>query len=464
MEALSPTSGSADSVKPKVCRVPVKRAAIADAHAPSVSVPLRFVLTGLAALFAAVAILIARPDLLATYHYGPHIIAVTHLLVLGWLATLAMGAMYQLVPVALETRLYSERLAKIQFALHVIGFVGMVWTFWIWNMKEVGHWGSALALGVILFVYNLGRTLGRIPRWNVVAFTIAAAAFWLFITICAGLFAVAAKCWPQISPFNPISLMHAHAHLGGLGFFMMIIVGVSYKLVPMFLLGEIQSPRRAWGSVALLNLGLVALFPTMLFDSRWKLPCALVVVAGLALYGWEMAAIVRPRKRGGLDWGLKSFLTALVLLAPLAVIGLVLCWPGLPMTERIGQLENVYGILAVLGVFSFAILGMLYKIIPFLVWYAAYSKHVGRARVPSLVDLYSTRWQVLGYWTWLAGLGVLCGGTFFAHEKAVQAGSVVLGLSLVAFALNTVMMLSHLVRPRMIALNLNTPAPAAALS
>jgi hypothetical protein len=132
------------------------------------------------------------------------------------------------------------------------------------------------------------------------------------------------------------------------------------------------------------------------------------------------------------------------------------------MTERVGQLENVYGLLAVLGVFSFAILGMLYKIIPFLVWYAAYSKHVGRARVPSLVDLYSPRWQVLGFWTYLAGLAVLCGGTFFGHEKVVQAGGLVLGLSLVAFALNAAKMLSHLVKPRMTALTLNNPAPAPA--
>jgi len=43
-----------------------------------------------------------RPDILASYHYGPHVLAVTHLFTLGWITTIIMGAMYQLVPVALR--------------------------------------------------------------------------------------------------------------------------------------------------------------------------------------------------------------------------------------------------------------------------------------------------------------------------------------------------------------------------
>ena len=108
--------------------------------------------TGLVALLVGVIWLVARPDLLATYHYNQYVIAATHLFVLGWICSIVMGAMYQLVPVALETKLYSERLAKWQFAFHLIGFVGMVWMFNVWNMKQVGHFGSVMAVGVGLFV------------------------------------------------------------------------------------------------------------------------------------------------------------------------------------------------------------------------------------------------------------------------------------------------------------------------
>src|SRR6478735_2368724 len=148
------------------------------ATAPSVSLPLRFMLTGLVALFFAVGWIIAKPSILASYHYNQYVIAATHLVVLGFICTVVMGAMYQLVPVALETKLYSERLAKWQFAIHVIGFIGMVAMFNVWNMKQVGHIGSVLAVGVGLFVYNMARTLWRVPKWSVVATAITAALIW----------------------------------------------------------------------------------------------------------------------------------------------------------------------------------------------------------------------------------------------------------------------------------------------
>ena len=59
---------------------------------------------------------------------------------------------------------------------------------------------------------------------------------------------------------------------------------------------------------------------------------------------------------------------------------------------------------ALLGVVSFAIIGMFYKIIPFLVWYGSYSRQIGLRKVPSLADLYSPGLQAVGYWAYVAGL------------------------------------------------------------
>jgi hypothetical protein len=248
--------------------------------------------------------------------------------------------------------------------------------------------------------------------------------------------------------FDAIGTMHAHAHLGVLGVFVMLIVGISYKLVPMFTLSEVQNRGRALASVVLLNAGLLGSFVTILLRSRFKLACALVVIAGLAVYGLEMIAILRARKRRTLDWGLKYFLTALCLLAPLSVLGLVLSWPTLPLTPFTGQLENVYGLLALLGVVSFAIIGMFYKIIPFLVWYGSYSRQIGLCKVPSLADLYSPGLQTIGYWTWLAGLGGTSVATALGNAAGVRCGVALLTVSLAVLAVNVARILSHLVRPR----------------
>jgi hypothetical protein len=449
------------------------------------SLPMRFILVGLAALFVAVGGLVARPYILATYHYNQYVISLTHLLVLGWVCTVVMGAMYQLVPVALETRLYSERLAKWQFVLHLIGFAGMVWMFWVWNMKQVGHFGTALAVGVLLFVYNLVRTLLSVPRWTIVATAVTTALGWFTLTILVGLSIATGKCTYEsaeelpptsvlgamihglralagfMARFDQISAMHAHAHLGGVGFFVMMIVGVSYKLVPMFTLSELQSKRRAACSVALLNVGLIGSFLTILLRSPWKLAFALAMVAGLAVYGWELRAILRARKRRPLDWGMKSFLTAVSLLAPLAALAVGLSWPGLPLTPFTGQLENLYGLLGLVGVISFAILGMLYKILPFLIWFGSYGKEIGRSKVPALAEMYSERWQVAGYWLFVAGLAAMSTATLFGHALGVRIGSALLLLSLATFAVNTVKILAHWFRPQIVPLAFKTTTRAA---
>jgi len=54
-------------------------------------------------LLAGVIWIVAQPSVLALYHYNQSVIAVTHLFVLGCCCSIVMGAMYQLVPVALET-------------------------------------------------------------------------------------------------------------------------------------------------------------------------------------------------------------------------------------------------------------------------------------------------------------------------------------------------------------------------
>lgn len=458
-EALLPSSAALNPLRTeRPCRLPMKRASVADVHAPSVSLPLGFILTGITALLVGASWLTARPINLAGYHYGPEVVAATHLFVLGWICSVIMGTMYQLVPVALETRLHSERLACWHFGFHLIGFVGMVMMFLVWDMKQVGHFGSVLATGVGLFVYNLARTLARIPRWNVVAIGIASSLGWLSLTILAGLYLAAAKCW-SFSPFEPMAQMHAHAHLGGLGFFVMMIVSVSFKLVPMFTLSELQNRRRAGWSLALLNAGLAGLFVTILLSSPWKLVFASVIATGLAFYGWEVIAILQARKRRNRDWGMKYFLTALALLIPVSGLGIVLAWRRLPATELTAQLESAYGFLAFIGVMTLAILGMLYKVVPFLVWYASYSKAIGRSKVPALADLYSPALQAVGYWLFLVGLAFTSVATALGHESCVRGGCALLLASVTVFIVNMGTVLSHLLRPRLMPLDFKSTQP-----
>lgn len=421
-------------------------ATIATAHAPSVALPLRFIGVALLALALAVAWFVAEPSLFTGYHYGPHAVAVAHLLLLGFGASVLMGVVYQLAPVALEARLHSERLARVQFWFHLAGIAGMVWMFRKWDIKQAGHFGAIFGVGVVLFVWNLVRTLARVPRWNVVAFGMASAVGWLLVTMVAGLFLATAKCWPWITPFEPYAQMHAHAHLGGLGVFVLLTVCVSYRLVPMFAVSEMQSHRRAGWSIALLDIAVAGLAVTILCRSAWKLAFALVAIAGLALFGIELAAILRARKRRTLDWGLRFYLTGASLLAPVSVLAIVLCWPGLPETRVTAQLENAYAILVIFGVLMLAMLGMLYKILPFLVWFHRYSGDIGRGRVPSLLEMVSPRLQAIGYALHLPGVLIAAAASVLGHTRCATVAASLIAASVLLFVVNAALIASHLLR------------------
>lgn len=470
MQAPAPASGAA-----------ARPLAPADARrSPSVGLPLGFVLTGVSSLAGVFACVAVRPDLLSEYHYNQYIVAVTHLMVLGFVSSIVMGALYQLVPVALEVPLHSERLARWHLACHCLGVAGMVWMFWRWDLKQVGHFGSVFALGVGLFVYNLGRTLRRIPRWNVIAFGLASALWWLSVTVGVGLAVAAAKCTYEtgqgtgaralLSPllellqqtarlvgrFDPLGVMHAHAHLGVVGFFLITLMAVSYKLVPMFALSALQKPARAAAALWFTNVGLAGLFVAVVVRSQWKPVFAGGIALGIALYLWELRAVFRARLRRTLDWGLRHFAAALVALGLTTALGLVLSWPDLPATRLTTQLENVYGWLALSGVFAGSILGFLSKIVPFLVWYHRYSPLVGRQPVPTLADLYSTRLQAAGFGLHFGGTAALAVAAAWGSAAGVRGAAILLVAGLASFGVNLGLMLRHLL-PRKPALGSKHP-------
>jgi hypothetical protein len=314
--------------------------------------------------------------------------------------------------------------------------------FWKWNLGGAGLFGSLFALGVGLFGLNLFQTLRSVPRWSVIATAVTSVLTWLALTVLAGLYLAASKCW-TFSPFHPIAAMHAHAHMGGIGVFLLLIVGISYKLVPMFVLGELQNLRRAAWSIHLINAGLTGLAIALLLNSTWKLWFAVVVISGLALFGIEIGAIVRRRQRRRLDWGMIQFLTGLGLILPLALLAVVLCWPALPVTEFTTQLENVYGLAAILGVIGLAIIGMLHKIVPFLVWYRCYGPKIGREPVPALGEMPSKHLQVVSFGFCLAGLAGLTIASALGHINAVRWAASLYGLGVATFALNIGFILDH---------------------
>jgi hypothetical protein len=103
-------------------------------------------------------------------------------------------------------------------------------------------------------------------------------------------------------------------------------------------------------------------------------------------------------------------------------------------------------------------MGMLYKIVPFLVWFKRYSIQIGRAQVPSLAELYSAPVQALGYWAFLAGVGLTSVAAVFSRDIGVRIGCGLVALAVATLAFNVGLMLTHLFRPKTKPFTLQTPA------
>jgi hypothetical protein len=153
-----------------------------------------------------------------------------------------------------------------------------------------------------------------------------------------------------------------------------------------------------------------------------------------------MCEMASGRKRPGLDWGLRFVLTATAFLLPAAVLGLALA------ADRLSgpRVAIAYAVVMLGGWISLTIAGMMLKIVPFLVWYRAYSPRAGREPVPTLAQLSWPRAEGLAYALLTGGVVLLAATVFVGRAAWIRAAGAVLALGALAFAAALARVLAYL--------------------
>jgi hypothetical protein len=407
--------------------------------------PLAFMGLALAWLVTGTAMLAASPRLLAMPHFAPPVVALAHAWVLGFFVTVAVGAIYQIAPVALGTTLANERYGWWHFGLHAVGVPGMVYSFWVWDMKLVGHFGTFVGLGIALFAVNTWRTVRRAQHHGPVAWSIGLAAGWLLLTVVAGLTLAANRFWHFI-PLDPLSLLRAHAHAGLVGFFVTLLQGVTFQLVPMFTLGETRDWRPVKMGLWFSQIGLLGLVTALAAGEGYTTAfCAALIVAGMALSAWTLRRALATRKKRTLDPGVVAFLSGSAVLVATAVMGVFLAWPTTPWSSVPGGFgATVYGVALFVGGLLPAIAGMMCKIVPFLTWMRAYGPKVGRVPTPAAGALTHPRLE----WAAFPGMGIaavlLAAGAWLLSSTLLTAGAWLLAAAVALFLVDMTAVLKHL--------------------
>ena len=404
------------------------------------NLPLAFIGLGLAALATAAVWLLRQPGLLSLPFMHPQVVAFVHLWLPGVLLSICVGAVYQLMPVVLGAPLKANVSGLwIHFGLHAVGVVCLVRAFTTSQFAWAGLGGTFITIGAVILMVATVRTFRSADRRDASAWCFPLANGWLVATVVFGIALALNRRWPVL-PLSAIDLLRAHAHLGLAGFFLTLLQGTTFQLVPMFTMGELRRPRLIWSGLVATQAGLLALAPGLAWGIDWLTRTgAVILVGGLACSAVALVATFRTRRRRKTEPGIKAFFVGAAALAVAALIGAVLAFAPASVSSSHAWI-TAYGVLLIPGALSLTILGMLCKIVPFLVWMRSYGPKVGKQPVPIATALAS---RALENGWWIAHVG----GLVLLVAGFATSGAVLLAAATALFLANMVRVLAHL-RPR----------------
>jgi len=377
-------------------------------------------------------------------HLHPRVIALSHVWLPGFLLSVCIGASYQLMPVVLGTSLRAGVASLWAHAvLHAAGMVALVIGLAGGSYAWVAAGGVAISAGAIrLFIATL-RTFAASSRRDAAAWSFPLAGAWLTATVLAGVLLALNRRYAFL-PISVIDLLRMHAHLGLAGYFLTLLQGVTFQLVPMFTLGQPGLPR--WASAGLLasQTGLLLLAPGLCSSgSVLTIGGALLLVVGVTASGAALIATLRTRRRRLLDPGVRAFVIGGAAVALSVVGGAGLTLDVVPEPKAL-PFASAYGLLGVPGGLSLMVLGMLCKILPFLVWMKAYGPRLGREPVPMATALSFPLWERTWLLMHLCGIGLLVTGTAGELSMVTAAGGLILAFATGLYLLNAARVFSHL--------------------
>ncbi|MBV6405557.1 MAG: cytochrome c oxidase subunit I [Flavobacteriales bacterium] len=398
------------------------------ARTTSHRVVIPFYVYGAAALLVATVMLLVSHRSFTGHYFQPHLLAITHTMALGWATMIILGAGHQLFPVLVETDLYSEGLARASFLLAAVGIPLLVYGFHSFDLGLPARLGGTLVLGAVLaFMANIGMGLVRSKRENVHAVFVFTSTAWLLLTAALGL-ALLFNFTRSLLPHDSVHYLGLHAHLGIVGWFLLLVLGVGSRLVPMFLISKYTAPRLLWAVFILVNTALLGHTVFFLVDMpAWSdyVPVTMVAAA-LLLFAHYCRQAYRQRIRRKVDAQMRVTLLAVALmLLPTAVLLVLLTSIALGGGAQV-RVALLYGFTIFFGWLTAIILGMTFKTLPFIVWNKVYRPRATLGRMPGPKDLFSDRLFLATVAAYLAGFTLFGWGIAQASVVLLKIGAVAL--------------------------------------
>lgn len=351
-------------------------------QAPPFSAPLRFFLTApLFAMLGGGLILYSGPDVFAS-RWTPAALALTHLITVGFMLQVMLGALLQLLPVVVGANMVRPlAIARMVHLALTAGALSLAAAFLTYEPLLFGAAVAFLVGGALLFIGSAGRALYGIAASTPTVRGLKMALLGLAVTVVSGaLLASALGGW---LPTPLLGLTSVHLGWAMMAWTCTVLAAVSFVVVPMFQLTPeypIWFARNfaiaAFAALSLWSLAELAgwVTPALLLGAATLVTGA--VFAGLTLR--LLGSSKRPKHDAShLLWrfSMASALLACALWLAASVIPSLALWTGFPL---------LLGVLLLVACFMSAIIGMLYKIVPFLVWLHLQNRGRGRVLAPNM--------------------------------------------------------------------------------
>ena len=335
-------------------------------QSPPIAAPFRFFLTApVFAILAGALLLRGGPDALAS-SWTPDVLAVTHLMTVGFMLQVMLGALIQILPVVAGANLKQPmRLAAVVHVALNIGALLLGAAFLTFDERWFKGASIILGAGTALFLVAAFLALYRIPSTSASIKGLKHALIGLGTAVGIGVALTTSLGWSLGLPLLPLA--DIHLIWGFIGWGLVLLAAVAYVVVPMFQI----TPAYPAGFERRFSLSTLAIVGVWTVVEYFKLDAArLLLGVGVAAVVAAFAVITlrlqRASKRARFDASQHCWRVAML-------SGLAACavWLLAMLVPALGEWTGwplLCGVLLLFGGFTTVIVGMLYKIVPFLIW------------------------------------------------------------------------------------------------
>lgn len=304
-----------------------------------------------------------------------------HLLILGWALMIAMGSMYQLVPVAFLTKIWNEPFGFVQFFITAAGILLFTGTLY-WAPQKAFLPGILMLFGILMFLFQMIMTLRNQAKPTIMTAFVGTALFALLVTLSLGITLLYCLTSGAGAEYYQ-AIFQTHLLMGIAGWFTLLIFGFSYKMAPMFSLSHGFPMIHARYVYGFYTAGLVITAGSFFTgNARLTKLGFFLLLLGFSIFNWHISIIINKRLKKNLDKPFRFALAAIIFGNLIHLVAFILLWTD-SFGSFIGSLIYSYLLLWIV----LSILGYLYKIVPFLWWTHKYSQKMGREQVPTLKQM-----------------------------------------------------------------------------